>query len=210
MTVGPSVMTDQEWWESHPGDVTTVDTAEAHDETVAFLLDALAEVPAGNVLDLGCGVGRLALPVAAARPDLVVVGVDTSLEAISRAQIARRGDALIANPVPNMSFSLGDGRRIPWPCESFAAVWSVCLFQHIDPATAAGYVAEVGRVLAPGGLFVCQFVPPVGQPTHQPRLHEHTLAEMVGWCVDGGLMVESLVAGPLHPLWCWLTARKLA
>lgn len=101
------------------------------------------------VADLGCGVGRLtrALAARAAR----VEAVDVSPEMLTRAQAA--------NPQlqGRVAWHLGDGRTLPLPDACVDAVFSFVVLQHVpDPAIVLGYVAEMGRVLRPGGWAAFQ------------------------------------------------------
>lgn len=187
------------WWDEHPGDVTTVETAEAHDETVAFILDFLSRFEPGWVIDLGCGVGRLAVPIAEARPDLSIIGYDTSAVALVTALRE------MPDHVRNLTFAdrLGGGTNPMWK-----AVWSALVFQHLTAAEIGSYLAICEKALLPGGAILFQFVPPVGEPIHQPQLHEHAFREMATMCSQAGLAVELPGRGPMDPLWCWLIGRK--
>ncbi|MDQ6804745.1 MAG: class I SAM-dependent methyltransferase [Actinomycetota bacterium] len=100
--------------------------------------------PTDTVLDIGCGVGRLSRVIAgrAAR----VCGLDISSEMIDR---AREHHASLAN----IEWIVGDGTSLrPLPDGSVDGCVSHVVFQHIpDPSITLGYIAEMGRVLRPGG-----------------------------------------------------------
>ena len=94
---------------------------------------------AAPILDLGCGngdIGDLAL-----RSHWPVHGLDL-LPSEVRAAVAR--DAYDGATV-------GDATRLPYPDDSFGAVVSICVIEHIPDDLAA--IAEVARVLRPGGRF---------------------------------------------------------
>src|SRR5436309_6429688 len=85
----------------------------------------------GRVLELGCGTGRVSLPLARAGVDLV--GIDRSAPMLERAvrrmrrgpQSVRRGRQSAINPqsaVRNPQFVRGDIRALPFRARSFAAV----------------------------------------------------------------------------------------
>jgi demethylmenaquinone methyltransferase/2-methoxy-6-polyprenyl-1,4-benzoquinol methylase len=109
----------------------------------------LAKHPA-RVLDLACGTGDLAITTAAlAGNDSVVVGVDFSWPmlamALSKPGVADTG-----------GFICGEAAALPFPDGSFDCVGTSFAFRNLtyrNPGTAA-YLAEVRRVLCPGGRFV--------------------------------------------------------
>lgn len=121
------------------------------EEAVERILDVLDLQLHGDevVVDLGCGVGRLtrALAARAAR----VEAVDVSAEMLARARSAH------PHLVDRVGWHLGDGLTLPLPTASADAVMSFVVLQHVpDPAIVLGYVAEMGRVLRPGGWAAFQ------------------------------------------------------
>jgi ubiquinone/menaquinone biosynthesis C-methylase UbiE len=101
----------------------------------------------GNALDFGCGAGRLTQALAAnfAR----AVGVDISLIMI---ELAEKHNSFPASSQyiasGSDSLPLGDG--------TFSFVYSSIALQHIQPSVAERYIAELLRVLKPGGTLVFQ------------------------------------------------------
>src|SRR4051794_36727656 len=96
---------------------------------------------ADRVLDIGCGEGqvsRLAVHGGAGR----VVGVDPTWAQIAVAGGRGGGPA----------YGQAVAAALPFPDESFDAVVACLVFEHIQEVDAA--IAEVGRVLAPGGRFL--------------------------------------------------------
>ncbi len=104
--------------------------------------------PAGPILDVGSG------PVAVLRrADLV--GVDR--DAASAAAFRRDAPAAIA-----------DARALPFPDAAFAAAFAVGLLHHLDDAGVRRALAEMHRVVRPGGtLVVLDGVPPA-RPLRAP------------------------------------------
>jgi SAM-dependent methyltransferase len=99
----------------------------------------------GTVLDLGCGPGRLAVPVARARPGLLVIGLDVSPWMVAGAAYQANVAYLVGGP-PAMRALCGlDGG------------WSVLLVQHVAEETVRSYLRVLAGLLAPGARFVVQF-----------------------------------------------------
>lgn len=103
-----------------------------------------AEIPIerGRLLDVGCGPGRLDRLLAAARPELEVVGLDQSAAMLRQ---AARGPAL-----PNLEFRLGTLTSAGFR-EAFDFAVSVLSFHHWEEPEAELEAAH--RALRPGGRF---------------------------------------------------------
>ena len=54
----------------------------------------------------------------------------------------------------NVTYDVNDGRSLRSPDQSVDFVWSFDSFVHIDPAAVFAYLAEMSRVLRPGGYAV--------------------------------------------------------
>lgn len=107
-----------------------------------------------TVLDTGCGsgYGTAYLAHTASR----VVGIDNDPSAVRYAN-ARYGAA-------NIDYVAGNCQQLPFQRESFDAIVSFELIEHLPDAKA--YLEEVRRVLTPNGVFV------VSTP-NKPIYHEH-------------------------------------
>jgi SAM-dependent methyltransferase len=103
-----------------------------------------AEIPIerGRLLDVGCGPGRLDRLLAAARPELQVVGIDASPDMIAQ---AGHGPSL-----PNLSFRVGSSEEARFENEFDFAI-AVLTFHHWEEPVAG--LAGVHRALRPGGRF---------------------------------------------------------
>jgi SAM-dependent methyltransferase len=95
----------------------------------------------GDLLEIGCGAGRNLRAFAHYRPDLRLHGSDISERALHEARAA-------GGPI---DYRLGDALALPYPDASFDIVVLFDLLEHVPDVGAA--VAEVARVLRPGGVF---------------------------------------------------------
>jgi SAM-dependent methyltransferase len=105
--------------------------------------------PSDDVVEIGCGVGRVTRWLA--REAATVRALDVSAEMLERARELNPG-------LDSVTWLLGDGESLA-PVEDRSAdlVFSDVVFQHIpEPAVQLGYVREIGRVLRPGGRAAFQ------------------------------------------------------
>jgi len=98
-------------------------------------------------VDLGSGVTFFPFAVAAKGYRVVAVDVDPIVER----DLALAG-AVLGVPPEQVTFRLGDARKIPLGKNSVDVVYSVSVFEHI--AGPQDVIQEVARVLKPGGLFI--------------------------------------------------------
>ncbi len=105
-----------------------------------LLKELKAGLPEGAVLDAGCGEGRLALLIA--NRGYQVSGFDPSGESLKQARERN----------PGLTFWSGKMDSIPVPDQSFDAVISGEVLEHLEDDRAA--VREIYRVLKPGGLAI--------------------------------------------------------
>jgi 2-polyprenyl-6-hydroxyphenyl methylase/3-demethylubiquinone-9 3-methyltransferase len=110
---------------------------------VGFYLRQLGDLGGRRVLDAGCGGGLVARELAAAGAE--VVGVDRSRGSLG---VARRA----AGPIGSFAPAQGRLERLPFAGGAFDAVVAADVLEHVPDLPAA--VAELARVLAPGGSFV--------------------------------------------------------
>ncbi len=120
------------------------------------LLQETLEVPAmtwalqlpqgGRVLEVGCGCGIALPPLARALRPTRLVGIDVDERFIAEARQRVQEAGVLAE------LRSADVRALPFPDASFDLVVDFGTCYHI--AGAARALAEVARVLTPGGLFV--------------------------------------------------------
>jgi SAM-dependent methyltransferase len=109
-----------------------------------LVLDLAGPLTGLRVLDVGCGDGTFA--VAAAIRGASVTAVDRSEPMLGAAR-RRAADAGV-----EVCFKQADVRRLPFDDGAFDVVLAVAVLCFVEDA--AGAVAEMGRVLAPGGRLV--------------------------------------------------------
>jgi SAM-dependent methyltransferase len=113
-----------------------------------------------EVLDLGCGAGYGTAYLADTARRVVGADVDSTAIAYARDRYAR----------PNVDFEVVDASALPFPAGSFDTVAAFEMIEHVEEAGAV--VAEVARVLRPGGTFVLS-TPRVDETTHTPENPYH-------------------------------------
>ena len=112
------------------------------------VIDGLPVSRSWRVLEIGCGIGRLAKPLSA-RVERVV-GVDLSEEMI------RRGREYCADR-PNVELHRTDGSLGFLEDGSFDFVFSHIVFQHVPrKAYVERYLRDANRLLKPGGILRVQ------------------------------------------------------
>lgn len=134
---------------------------------VGWLRDLAGLQPDEAVLDVGCGVGRVALPLtkylsAAGRYDgfdIIRENVGWCRRAITpRYPNFRFRHADVFNREYNPRGKLrGDAFQFPYLDGSFDVVFLTSVFTHLTPPDAAHYLREVGRMLRPGGRCLATF-----------------------------------------------------
>lgn len=147
----PGTATPAEYWErvfaarswgSYPAE-----------ELVRFIASNFRAVPdktGVRVLEIGCGPGPNIWYLA--REGFAVAGIDGSPTAIRQAK-----ERLIAEGLPHkmplVDLKVGDFSELPWADESFNAVVEVAALYANPMTKIMASIAEVRRVLEPGGAF---------------------------------------------------------
>lgn len=134
-------MSDNGLWDEHAqwwidGFTNGVDP-EYEEQIIPLALEELSG--RHTVLDVGCGDGQIARALAAQGSD--VLGIDPTQLHIDIAKERAGGP----------TYLLGSATQLPVPDASQDAVVACLVFEHIDEVDAA--IAEVARVLKPGGQF---------------------------------------------------------
>lgn len=135
-------------------------TAEA---SAAYLLPHLR--PGLRILDFGCGPGTISVGLAKAVAPGELHGIDMEESQVELARAVSK-----ANGQDNAVFHTGDVTGMPFEDDSFDVAHCHNVLMHI-PDTAA-VLAEVKRVLKPGGIIGCREMICESSFTH-PRLRRH-------------------------------------
>src|SRR4051794_15525079 len=139
----PTGDTNSELWEAHADWWQREFTDGVDPEYTEQILPIVVEWTAGHrrVLEVGTGEGQVARAISDAH-GATVVGVDPTVNQIVEAQ--RRGSG--------PGYVRSGAEDLPFGSATFDAVVCCLVFEHIDDVDAA--LAEVARVLRPGGRFV--------------------------------------------------------
>jgi len=148
-------------------DVGAGDFVAVGDGIARLLEEHCGLAPESRVLDVGCGIGRVARALTAVvTPPGSHLGFDVSRTDIRwcRSHLGRRFPAFsfvhadVRNPVYNPRGRV-EPTNFSFPCadSSVDVVVATSLFTHLLDAAAARYMSEVARVLRPGGRCLATF-----------------------------------------------------
>jgi SAM-dependent methyltransferase len=145
-----------EWWrelyDDLLADVLLERASQAEVErTLAFLADALSVAPGARLFDQCCGIGSLAVPLAARGYD--VVGVDLAPRYIARAQAAAAAAGVTGAWHAADAFAF-----VPAPVCDGAFNWWTSFGYARGDADNARMLARAFEALAPGGRFALDFM----------------------------------------------------
>lgn len=108
--------------------------------TVDLLAEHFAAPTELSVLDVGCGIG-LSHSLIAQKVG-TMHGVDVSAESIEVAKTKN----------PEVKYEVSSGADLPYPSGAFDAVLTVCVLHHVLPSAWHQFLAEMHRVVKPGGI----------------------------------------------------------
>ncbi len=117
------------------------------DEVAGEMLDALAALSNGVLLEVGTGSGRNALPLLEKANPHLIIGLDLSREMLKQAKekaLSYKG---------NLHLVMGDGERLPFADKVFDAI--VCMSTMHYFVLEEGILHAFFKVLREKGVFVC-------------------------------------------------------
>jgi SAM-dependent methyltransferase len=180
------------WWQEG---FTAGADAEYEQQILPMLADHLAG--ATGVLDLGCGEGQVGRLAAGLAGVTLVVGADPTWAQIRVA--AERDGGLLA--------TRAEAAGLPFHQRSFDAVVACLVFEHIEALDEA--IAEVGRVLAPGGRFLLLLNHPLLQ-TPGSGWVDDTILEEQYWRIGPYLLEDSSLEEVDKDIWIPFIHRPLS
>lgn len=121
---------------------------------IAFWQRMAAPAAGRPILELGCGTGRVALPLA--RHGSRVIGIDRSESMLARARMRAQRLKLQSR----VQLLRGDIRHLPFPDKTFPLVMAPygILQSLLDEEVLGATLADVNRVLRRGGTFGLELV----------------------------------------------------
>lgn len=132
---------------------------------------------AGRVLDVGCGDGQIARALAVT--GCTVTGIDPT----------RRNLEVARERAGGPDYVEGSATDLPFDDAYFDAVVACLVFEHIDDVDAA--IAEVSRVLRPGGRFAFFLNHPLLQTPGSGWIDDHMLEPPEQYWRIGPYLVET-------------------
>jgi len=165
-----------------------------HDRPLHRALVALTVAePLGDLVDVGCGQGRILKLLATRARRAVGVDIDSDARRFARAELLLAG-------LPNCSLRQGDMYSLPFADNEFdTAILDDVLSDAGRPTEA---IAEAVRVLRSGGrLLILLSLAAQDRPDLQTRL--------AGWCAETGLRLAPARAIPARePAWLLAVASE--
>ncbi len=157
------------------------------------LVELTVAAPIGDLVDIGCGHGRILKLLASRARRAVGVDIDSDARRFARAELLLAG-------LPNCTLRKGDMYRLPLGDGEFdTAILDDVLFDAERPRDA---IAEAARILRPGGRLL--LLAAASQPDFAERA-----GRLADWCADGELRLARARPVPARqPEWLLAVATK--
>jgi len=182
--------------------LTLLDLREQFGQIDIYLFDQILRgnfTPGMRVLDAGCGFGRNLVHLMRERYE--VFAIDAGADAIDH---VRRLSESFNTGLPRENFRIGAIERMPFP-DAFAdgVICSAVLhFAHDDQQFRA-MLAEVWRVLRPGGLLFCRLASRIGMAFERVQGNVFIVSGSKWYLVDQEMLLrltEEMNADLVDPL----------
>jgi ubiquinone/menaquinone biosynthesis C-methylase UbiE len=154
-----------------------------------------ARIGRQRILDVACGTGRFLRQLTTALPGHRFDGLDLSPFYIARAREQLAGKAV--------SLSVGNAEELPFSEGTFDATTSIFLFHELPRRARMNALAEMRRVLAPGGLLVLEdaaqlsdspelrvFLENFGRDMNEPFFHDYLHWDLPAALAESGFSLE--------------------
>lgn len=151
-----------------------------------------------RLLDVACGTGRTLGQIAETHPDLKLYGLDLSPYYIQEAR------ETLAD-IPNVSLVTENAEDMPFSDQLFDIVTSVYLFHELPRNARRRVMAEMRRVLRPGGLLVIEdsaqyaeaeelrpFLDRFPEEFHEPFYKDYLKDDLAPALAESGFIVEAV------------------
>ena len=141
--------------------------------------------PGQRVLEIGCGTGNLTLRAVRTNPGVEVLGIDPDPLALARAERKVNGRK-------GIRFERAYAQELPYAEGSFDRVLSALMLHHLDDEAKTATLAEVARVLRPGGsVHIADFTGEIhgahGFLSRRMRKAGHVADDIAGFLRAAGL-----------------------
>ena len=113
-----------------------------------------------NILDIGCGIGRILKPMSNAAK--IITGIDTGQEMIRKAEIYLKD-------IPNKNLLWVDKKTVPFESHSFDLIYSQLVFMHLPRVRFESWLREASRLLRGTGIFWFQIYGDFGPAETLPQ-----------------------------------------
>jgi ubiquinone/menaquinone biosynthesis C-methylase UbiE len=121
------------------------------------LLERLVPLAGAHVIEAGCGTARLARGLLARHPDAEVTGLEVDERALASIRQA---------PAPGLHVVRAGAERIPFAASRFDGAMMLKSLHHVPAARMDAALAELARVVRPGGWLY------VSEPVYAGALNE--------------------------------------
>lgn len=163
--------------------------------------------PDERVLDIGSGLGRMAIPLT----DYLTLpnayeGFDVVREAVDlcthRITSGYPGFRFTWVPLHNDLYTGGGARAseftFPYPDADFDFAWATSVFTHMDRNEVARYLAETRRVMRPGGRFLATFflMDSQAEASSQGGPYEFKVQRDGVWFMDADVISANVAFSP--------------